>query len=114
MSEVPGHLGGGGGRGPAALVGDLGVPPAKRGGGWRGQISAPFSRLVGPPLTQWMRWWASAQAASAVQPGMVQPLSRSRIAASRPPVNSRLARPMSVAMRKSPLVARRKSPLVAK
>src|SRR6478609_3404018 len=39
---------------------------------WRPHSRAAFARLVGPPSIQWIRWWASHQAAGARQPGNVQ------------------------------------------
>ncbi|KQX66804.1 hypothetical protein ASD06_05660, partial [Angustibacter sp. Root456] len=50
---------------------------------------------MGPWWSQWMRWWAWVQATGAVQPGQVQPRSRSARAMRCLVVKSRRVRPTS-------------------
>jgi hypothetical protein len=47
----------------------------RRDGGAR-HSSARLARSVGPPCSQWRRWWASHQATGRSQPGNTQPPSR--------------------------------------
>ena len=54
-----------------------------------------WSRSVGPPWSQWRRWWASHQAGGRSQPGTAQPPSRTTRAARWAGVTTRLVRPTS-------------------
>jgi hypothetical protein len=61
---------------------------------WVVQSSAIESRLVGPPLDQWMVWWAWVQPMGVSQPGNTQPPSRTRRARCCAGVAVRTARPI--------------------
>ncbi len=62
---------------------------------WWPQSRPALSRSEGPPCFQWMRWWALVQETGAVQPGQVQPRSRSARAMRCLGVKSRRVRPTS-------------------
>jgi Flp pilus assembly protein TadB len=54
-----------------------------------------LSRSVGPPSSQWTRWWASHQARGRSQPGKTQPPSRTARAVRWAGWTTRVVRPTS-------------------
>ena len=55
------------------------------------QSRAALVRSVAPPSAQWIRWWASVQVGGLLQPGKVQPRSRSHRCLTWAAVKSRTA-----------------------
>ena len=70
-------------------------PPSWTARWWARQNRARLARSVGPPWSQWRRWWASHQARGRSQSGKTQPPSRTARAVRWAGWTTRVARPTS-------------------